>query len=198
MLTQLPGFQDSVHDSQQTFRALLNALARPGVPQAITAAMTPPAGLVPSCAAAALTLIDLETVVWLQPEIAPSVRGWLLFHTGCRFTNVLREADFAFIPEVTSLPDLRTFCWGSPEYPEASTTLFLQCASLSGGVPTTLQGPGIQTTIRVDLPLPDRFWQQWQVMTTHYPLGLDIWCFSEHQVLGLPRTAQCSHSSEEL
>ena len=76
MLTQLPGFADPVHDSQQTFRALLDALAQPGLYQT-TVAVAPPAGLTPSCAAAALTLLDLETTVWLQPGLPQAVPDWL-------------------------------------------------------------------------------------------------------------------------
>ncbi|MGD1861257.1 MAG: phosphonate C-P lyase system protein PhnH [Leptolyngbyaceae cyanobacterium] len=189
MLTQLPGFQDAVHDAQQTFRALLEALSRPGLPQT-TAVLTPPVGLLPSCAAAALTLLDLETVVWLQPDLPSAVRDWLLFHTGCPFTKEPQAADFAVIGDVACMPDLKVFNWGSPEYPEAATSLLLQCGELSGGPAISLQGPGIAAAIAIELPLPLQFWQQWQAMTASYPLGIDGWCFGHQQVIGLPRTAR--------
>lgn len=188
MLTQLPGFQNPIHDPQNTFRALLEALSRPGQPQT-TASLTPPPGLHPSCAAAALTLFDLETKIWLQPGLSQAVHGWLLFHTGCAFTDAPQAADFALIWDITAIPPLPTFHWGRPDYPEASTSLLLQCPSLTGGTAITLQGPGILNTIGIDIPLPADFWQQWQAMTTSYPLGIDSWCFSHHQVMGLPRTA---------
>ena len=100
--TQLPGFKDPVHEAQQTFRALLDALARPGMAQT-TAAVTPPAGLTSGCAAACLTLLDLETVVWLQPEISAPAKSWLLFHTGCRFTEQPQSADFALISTIATI-----------------------------------------------------------------------------------------------
>lgn len=189
MLTQLPGFQNPVHDAQQTFRALLEALARPGRAQP-TPTLTPPAALVPSCAAAALTLLDLEVKVWLQPGLSPAVRDWLLFHTGCLMTDHLPTADFALIWDVAAMPELSAFNWGNPTHPEASTSLLLQLDSLTGGPTVTLQGPGILDAIAVELPLAPLFWQQWQAMAAHYPLGLDGWCFCDHQVIGLPRTAR--------
>ncbi|NER80937.1 MAG: phosphonate C-P lyase system protein PhnH, partial [Leptolyngbya sp. SIO1D8] len=185
MLTTLPGFENPVHDAQRTFRALLDALARPGIPQAI-APLTPPSGLLPSCAAACLTLLDLETTVWLQPDTSEDIRSWLLFHTGCQLTRDPQTADFAVIADITTAPGLNDFYQGSPEYPEASTSLLIQLSALHGGQPVTLQGPGILQTIAVDLPMPSNFWQQWQSMTTGYPLGLDIWCFDQTQVMGLP------------
>lgn len=189
MLTQLPGFQDPIHDAQQTFRALLEALSRPGLSQT-TAVLTPPERLAPSCAAAALTLLDLETAVWLQSSLPSAVRDWLLFHTGCRFTEDLPAADFAVIDQSAQMPELAAFNWGSPEYPEASTSLLLQCEALTGGPAVSLQGPGIVDAIAVDPVLPLSFWQQWQAMTANYPLGLDAWCCAERQVIGLPRTAR--------
>ncbi|MEM1308714.1 MAG: phosphonate C-P lyase system protein PhnH [Cyanobacteria bacterium P01_H01_bin.153] len=189
MLTQLPGFQDPVHDAQQTFRALLEALSRPGLPQT-TAILTSPEGLLPSCAAAALTLFDLETTVWLQPDLPTAVRDWLLFHTGCPFTSEPQAADFAVIGDLAQMPDLTTFNWGSSEYPEASTSLLLQCGDLSGGPTISLRGPGIMEAIAIALPLSQQFWLQWQAMTASYPLGLDSWCFGHQQVIGLPRTAR--------
>lgn len=191
----LPGFCDPVHDAQRTFRALLDALARPGISHT-TASVTPPPGLTTSCAAAALTLLDLETSVWLQAHCSEDIKSadiksWLLFHTGCRFTDNPQQADFALIWTVSHGLSLQDFNWGTPEYPEASTSLLIQCPSLHGGNAITLQGPGILGEMTVDVSLSHSFWQQWQQMTRHYPLGVDAWCFADNRVMGLPRTSHC-------
>ncbi len=196
MITQLPGFQGAVHDGQRTFRALLNALARPGLVQT-TAVLTPPEGLVPSCAAATLTLLDLETTLWLQVGIPEAVRSWLLFHTGCRFTPDPHRADFALITDLATAPALTEFNFGNAEYPEASTTLLMQLPTLAGGAPVSLQGPGIQGAITVDLPVGDEFWLQWQAMGDRYPLGIDAWCFAGEQVVGLPRTSRLRAKNQQ-
>ncbi|MEM9214371.1 MAG: phosphonate C-P lyase system protein PhnH [Cyanobacteria bacterium P01_F01_bin.150] len=187
----LPGFADPVHDSQRTFRALLDALARPGILQS-TPALTAPSELTSSCAAACLTLLDLETSVWLQPCLPESVRSWLLFYTGCCFTPDPNTADFAIIVDVESAPSLDQFCYGTPEYPEASTSLLMQIPSMEGGLEVTLKGPGILDAIAIAPSVTVDFWQQWQEMTTEYPLGLDVWFFADEQILGLPRTARLS------
>ena len=189
MVTQLAGFIDTVHDAQQTFRALLDALARPGMLQT-TVSLKPPAGLVPSCAAACLTLLDLETLVWLQPGLTEDVRSWLVFHTGCRFTHNPQTADFALIWDIDNAPNLDEFAWGNAEYPEASTSLLIQLPTLTDGESISLKGPGILESIEVKLPLSAAFWQQWETMTDEYPLGLDCWCFAQQQIMGLPRTAR--------
>jgi alpha-D-ribose 1-methylphosphonate 5-triphosphate synthase subunit PhnH len=184
----LAGFKNPVHDAQQTFRALLDALARPGIAQT-TAPVSSPQGLTVGCAAACLTLLDLETVVWLQPGMSEAVRSWLLFHTGCRFTEQPQAADFAIIHDIQTMPRLDQFRWGTAAYPEASTSLLVQLPSLSGEHTVTLQGPGILAAVTLQTSLNQGFWQQWQELTADYPLGLDAWCFVDHQVLGLPRTA---------
>ena len=61
MVTIYPGFQDLIHDSQSTFKTLLDALSRPGIVNQITAQLTPPSKLNTACATACLTLFDLET-----------------------------------------------------------------------------------------------------------------------------------------
>ncbi|MEL6384647.1 MAG: phosphonate C-P lyase system protein PhnH [Cyanobacteria bacterium J06626_18] len=197
MPTKLPGFPNPVHDAQRTFRALLDALARPGIPQT-TATLSPPSPLSPSCAAACLTLLDLETVLWLQPGTLENVRSWLLFHTGCRFTTDSQAADLALIGDIATAPSLDNFQQGTVEYPEASTSLFIQLPALEGGLPMTLQGPGILNAITITLPLPIHFWQHWQAISAGYPLGIDCWCFTDSQVLGLPRTARLTQNSQKV
>jgi alpha-D-ribose 1-methylphosphonate 5-triphosphate synthase subunit PhnH len=194
MITQIPGFADAIHDSQHTFRSLLEALARPGTQQT-TAPLVPPEGLCISAAAALLTLLDLETSLWLQPGSPAAIAGWVTFHTGCQITNQCDRADFALIHTPAKIPDLTAFSWGTPEYPEASTSLLIQCPDLTSDVVQWLQGPGIPTAIAATIPLSAQFWQQWQVMTTHFPLGVDAWFFSQQQVIGLSRTTQVQLSS---
>lgn len=189
-LTHLPGFQDSIHDAQQTFRALLDAHARPGTPYAIAANMTTPLGLTPACAAACLTLLDLDVQVWLQPSFAPEVRAWLLFHTGCCFTQQPQEADFAIIQDVATITELSSFNWGTAEEPEASTTLLIQVESWEGGLPVVITGPGILEKQEIAPTIPRHFWDFWAKNYQAYPQGVDVLLFAENTVIGLPRTAK--------
>lgn len=186
----LQGFQDSIHDAQRTFRALLDANARPGTPYLITADMSVPLGLTPACGAACLTLLDLDVVVWLQPSFADQVRAWLLFHTGCRFTQYPEEADFALIQDLAGLEELSIFSWGTGEKPEASTTLLVQLESFEMGQPVMLTGPGILDQQAIAPTLPVNFWDFWMQNHQVYPQGVDVFLFTQYAVMGLPRTAK--------
>lgn len=186
----LPGFKDNVQDAQQTFRRLLDALANPGRVEAIANAPMPPGDLTPACAAACLTLLDLETRVWIQPGLDGAVRSWLAFHTGCRFTSDAQQAHFAVIGNVADMPQLQAFNWGSAECPEASTTLLMQTPSLVQGASVVLQGPGILGERAIAPQVPLHFWEQWLANHRAYPLGVDVFLFSQHEVMGLPRTAE--------
>jgi alpha-D-ribose 1-methylphosphonate 5-triphosphate synthase subunit PhnH len=190
IVTYLPGFQDSIHDGQRTFRALLDANARPGTPYWITADMSVPLGLTPACGAACLTLLDLDVVVWLQPSFTDQVRAWLLFHTGCRFTQYPEKADFALIQDLAGLEELSIFSWGTGEKPEASATLLVQVESFEMGQPVMLTGPGILDQQAIVPTLPLHFWDFWMQNHQVYPQGVDVFLFTENAVMGLPRTAK--------
>lgn len=196
MVISLPGFQDAVHESQTTFRALLEAFAHPGRSCSIASSLTPPEGLSSACAAACLTLLDLETQVWLQPGL--EIESWLRFHTGCRFTHDPYQANFAVIGEVSRSPDLQAFYPGTPEYPEKSTTLLIQVEGLVGGEVVGLAGPGILGEKTIAPQLPTRFWQQWINNHRIYPLGVDVFLFDHVQVIGLPRTTAIQRDGKTL
>ncbi|NEQ55643.1 MAG: phosphonate C-P lyase system protein PhnH, partial [Leptolyngbya sp. SIO3F4] len=70
-------------------------------------------------------------------------------------------------------------------------------SELTGGEPTKLKGPGILDEIEIKAPVESTFWQQWQMMTEDYPLGIDCWYFSKTQIIGLPRTSKLMTTSKE-
>lgn len=188
---QLPGFKDSVHDAQTTFRSLLAALANPGRQCQIGSLLKTPVGLSSACAAACLTLLDLETQVWLQPTLKEDVKNWLLFHTSCRFTDQPEIADFAIIHNCQSMPLLSTFKRGTEEEPEASTTLFVQVENFESGHAVTLTGPGIKSEqVLTVTGLSSIFWEDLTKNVLNYPLGIDIFLFTTDKVIGLPRTTK--------
>ncbi|MEB3882356.1 phosphonate C-P lyase system protein PhnH [Lyngbya sp. CCY1209] len=197
MTVQLPGLADPVHDAQTSFRALLDALSHPGQPRTIPPFLTPPRDLNPACAIACLTLLDLETEVWLSPEFPSEVGRWLVFHSGCRWGTDPGTADFALIRDIAELPDLTQFNPGTAEEPETAATLLIQVPSLQGGEAVTLTGPGILGEQNINLPVSAQFWVQWRENVRQYPQGIDIFFFSDREVVGLPRTAQLKPSEGE-
>jgi len=195
LTTTFPGFTDITSDSQQTFRALLTALAEPGKQLTIPARLAVPDGLTPACGAACLTLIDFETVVWLSPTLPNPIRDWLRFHTGCTFTSQPMQSTFAIISDWEAV-SLTQFCRGSAEAPEESTTLLIQVQQLQTDSSVSLSGPGILRSRTVSPAVSPDFWQMWQQNHAAYPRGVDCFLFSEHQVMGLPRSIQVQLGAE--
>jgi alpha-D-ribose 1-methylphosphonate 5-triphosphate synthase subunit PhnH len=135
-----------------------------------------------------LTLLDLETRVWLQPGFSKDFKAWLLFHTGCNFVFSSNLADFGLINDIEAIPELSNFNWGTAEQPETSTTLLIPIDSWEGGKTVELIGPGILGNRRISPLLPGHFWDCWKANHQAYPLGVDVFLFTDERVMGLPRT----------
>jgi alpha-D-ribose 1-methylphosphonate 5-triphosphate synthase subunit PhnH len=139
------GFAEPVIAAQASFRAVLDAMAHPGRITTIEAIDQAPAPLQPASYALALTLIDFETPVWLDPALTvPSVTEALAFHCGCPLVEAAERAVFALIGSPADMPPLAAFAPGTPAYPDRSTTLIMQLPSLDGGPEVALEGPGIE------------------------------------------------------
>ncbi|SFL11342.1 phosphonate C-P lyase system protein PhnH [Methylobacterium pseudosasicola] len=186
-----PGFADPVHDAQGTFRAVMDALARPGLPQRLEAGLNPPAPLTPELAAIALALTDADTPVWLDAGLAavPEVAAYLRFHTGAPLTDSPAQAAFALIRDPARCPPLARFAQGTPAYPDTATTLVFALDALTSGEGLRLTGPGIDGTARIALaPQPDSFVAQLAANRSGFPLGLDLILTAPGRVAGLPRS----------
>ncbi|MCI5078349.1 phosphonate C-P lyase system protein PhnH [Oricola sp.] len=187
------GFAEPVFASQAVFRAVMDAMARPGTVQPIDAGTNPPPPLNATAAAVMLTLADADTPVWLGPALArnDAVRGWLSFHTGAPMAEFASEAAFALMVDAGAVPPLTGFALGTQEYPDRSTTLVLQVDALTGGPNLTLAGPGIKGTQTIaPRPMPGHFDLQWREINGLYPRGLDIILAAPDAVACLPRTTR--------
>src|SRR5712675_1531733 len=175
-----PAFTDPVRGSQAVFRSVMDAMARPGtIVAAGDLAQAPqPLGLV--AAAVALTLIDYETPVWLDPALAqsPEVAAWLRFHTGAPLTD-----------DPPRMPPFEAFSQGSMEYPDRATTLVLQVERLSDNGGFWLSGSGIRGSRALSAsPLPADFAARMRANRALFPRGLDIIVASATMVAALPRS----------
>jgi alpha-D-ribose 1-methylphosphonate 5-triphosphate synthase subunit PhnH len=185
-----PGLADPVHDSQRIFRALLRALAHPGSRVALGQGIEGPLPLDPATAAAALTLADYDTPVWIDwIADTPQLRSYLKFHCGCPIVERSQEAAFAVVSDPENMPRLALFAQGIDQYPDRSATLLLQVPDLEQGPGVTLSGPGIREAVRIaPAGLPDWFWNDWRLNAAQYPLGVDIFLTCGEAVIGLPRS----------
>ncbi|UFZ04252.1 phosphonate C-P lyase system protein PhnH [Bradyrhizobium ontarionense] len=188
-----PGFVDQTLAAQSTFRAVMEAMARPGRPQRVDVEVGRPSSLMPGAAAIALTLFDHDTPVWLDPILssAPDVGAWLKFHTGAPMVADLALASFALVAEPGALPDLDSFALGSAEYPDRSTTLIMQVPSLSSGETYRLRGPGIDRTISLRATIaPADLFERLSINERLFPRGIDVVLIDGTSVVAIPRTAR--------
>jgi len=177
-----PGFTDPVLNAQSCFRAVLDAMARPGRVHTVSLPSAPPP-LGAAAAAVLLTLIDHETPLWVDPALH-GARDWITFHCGAP-SACISQAAFAVALSMPDLPGLRP---GTHETPEAAATLILQVASLSAGRRLSLRGPGLREPgiMTVD-GLPDDFRQRWAANRALFPCGIDLILCAGSTLAALPR-----------
>jgi len=183
MDTRFPGFADPVLDAQSTFRAVLEAMSRPGRIQPIVAPPELPPGLSPAAASVLLTLVDASTP--LRLAAGAEAEAWVRFHCGCPLVS--EGAAFVLDPAV-SLLDLDP---GTDEEPERGATLILEVASLAEGEGWRLTGPGIRDAHRLHVAgAPAGFVADWTRNRTRFPRGVDVILCAGAQIAALPRSVQ--------
>lgn len=187
------GFVEPVLDAQATFRAIMDAMARPASVAKFEPRAVPPAPLTSLAGAIACTLADADTPVWLDTLLGDgeAVRVWLGFHTGTRVVSAPIDATFALIGDPSKMPPLDRFAQGTQEYPDRSATLILQLPSLEGGAALTFRGPGIKNSATISpLGLPADFAAQWSQNTKRFPRGVDLILTAGNRLACLPRSAR--------
>jgi alpha-D-ribose 1-methylphosphonate 5-triphosphate synthase subunit PhnH len=197
----VPGFSDPVLASQAVFRTVMEAMARPGEIAEIDVALAPPPPLGIAAAALALTLLDFETPVWLDPTLAaaPEVDGWLKFHTGAPRAADPATAAFAFIAKPAAMPAFDAFGLGSVEYPDGSTTLVLEVETLTDGDAFQLSGPGIKGSRSLAAaPLPADFAARMAANRARFPRGVDLVLTCGRRLAALPRSVHLTRSDRRV
>lgn len=194
----LPGFADPTRESQSAFRAIMNATARPGTLADLSAAPAPPEGLGRAAGAVALTLIDADTPLWLDPAWRGTpIETWLRFHCTCPLAPDPAAAAFALIADPAAMPPLAAFNQGDARYPDRAATLILQLPALAGGPALSLQGPGIASrTPAAPEGLPSGFWDARADLVAHFQYGIDLMLCAQSHLLSIPRTTRVTDTSK--
>ena len=181
------GFEAPAVQAAFAFRAVMDAMARPGTWHDI-AGVTPPAPLSAAAGCVLLTLCDGDTPLYLAGDAdCEAVRAWVAFHTGAPITD---KTDCMFaLGSWGALVPMADYRVGTPEYPDRSATLIVDGAD-EAGVGVTLRGPGIQTQMDFTLPEISAF----QANAALFPLGLDFIFASGSRVAALPRSTAVTAS----
>lgn len=185
MSLDLPGFADPVTETQACFRAVLDAMARPGRVHRAGAGLRPPAPLAPATAAVLLTLLDGDTPLWLDAGCA-AARAWIGFHCGA---PICAEPGQALFGLCLTFPDLTHFHDGSDEAPEDSATLIVQVGGFADGRKLVVHGPGLRAPSALCADgLPVGFIEAWQTNHRMFPRGVDLILCAGDLLAALPRS----------
>ena len=99
----------------------------------------------------------------------------------------------ALIADAGALPDLERFVFGSNEYPDRSTTLILQVASLIHGPAWELRGPGIDGVAVLNATFePKDLFDRLSINATLFPRGIDVVLVADDAIAAIPRTTRAT------
>lgn len=197
---QWSAFDDPVHDSQRVYRQLLSAMAEPGTFAELQVSPWRPedAAIGVACWSTLLTLCDLDTRVWLAPELAAGGLAEALgFHTGSRLVDTPAEADFALLTPATLAEPAPIFSEGSDTYPDRSTTLLVVLERLDAEGPWRLQGPGIPESRYLGVGAGDALMHRLAANQARFPRGLDAILTCGDRLAAVPRSTRITSSRVE-
>ncbi|MFM8745557.1 MAG: phosphonate C-P lyase system protein PhnH [Aestuariivirga sp.] len=183
------GFAEPAADAAHAFRAIMKAMARPGVVTGVPSALTPPAPLLPAAAAIALTLCDFQTPVWFSPRLANAeLAQYLRFHTGAPLVTDVSRALFLFLTADDDTPALEDLAQGTHEYPDRSASLVIQVPGFHTGA-IEIAGPGIPSPAGFGVAgIGSPFWQALERNHARFPLGVDVFFATSSSIAALPRS----------
>lgn len=191
---------DPVHGSQQTFRRLLDAMARPGQVQSLTnTPLAVPAPWPVAVGLLALTLVDQAVALAATGQGADDLAQYLQFNTGANLADP-SEAEYVFghggdssLPILVSR--LRT---GTLEEPHTGATLVVAVQALGEGVQghhllLTLAGPGIPEQRQLAVSgLSPAVLAARAAAVAEFPMGIELVLVDPRcMVACLPRSTQC-------
>lgn len=178
------GFNDSARDGARAFRAILNAMSRPGAIITLDGTQHGPEPISVAAAATLLTLCDRTTPLYLAGAYDNRVlREWIAFH--CAAPIVAAE-DAAFtLGDWAALQPIDRFAIGEPEYPDRSATLIVDNHDFNAS-PSRLIGPGIKESTVLALPDTTIFAANHAL----FPLGWDAILTSGQRLAAIPRSTE--------
>jgi alpha-D-ribose 1-methylphosphonate 5-triphosphate synthase subunit PhnH len=187
---------DEIHDAQRHFRAVLDAMSRPGrICRLHSVALTCPPGLHAGSACVAFALFNADVTFHLA-GYSEGAETYLRANSHSR-PAIAEKADYLFLHGQGDAAPLQVAAVGTPSYPETGATAIIQVGRIgkssgTGGLALSLTGPGIEhreTAFVTDLS--PALLEALKARNTEFPLGIDAILISHDDcVLCLPRTTR--------
>jgi alpha-D-ribose 1-methylphosphonate 5-triphosphate synthase subunit PhnH len=171
--------------AQRTFRAVLDALARPGTVQQLPTSERVPAALLP-----VLALADLDTPACVLA--GPETENWADALATATTAPIVELAAARLVTALRPLAtgELAAVRTGSAAAPEDGALVALAVPALDGGTPLRLSGPGV-AGVRTIAPqgVPADLVAARAAAT--FPAGIDVLLVTaDGHLLGLPRSTR--------
>ncbi|TCP53612.1 alpha-D-ribose 1-methylphosphonate 5-triphosphate synthase subunit PhnH [Tamaricihabitans halophyticus] len=173
-------------DAQRVFRAVLDALSRPGQVQRLA---TDPASELPPVLLPVLALADLGTGVYVRHE-DPHWVDVVRVVTNAPIAD-LGSARLVAAEGTLSATELAALPRGSASAPEHGALVALAVSDVDGGATRwQLSGPGVPGELRVSLAgVGSDLLAARDVAVAGYPAGIDLLLVApDGRMVGLPRT----------
>lgn len=189
---------DQVFDSQAAFRALLDAMSRPGSVQRLPVVPTsPPPGFNGNALTILRTLCDNRVTVGVASPAGADAEAWceyVALNVGSPLAPS-SDAGYVVFDGAALHPDFATLGLGDPEYPEHGATAIVQVRALGGeagadALSLELSGPGVDGSRTLSVAgLHRDYLTARDRACSEYPLGIDMLLVGPAgRVTALPRS----------
>lgn len=183
---------DQVFDAQRHFRVLLDAMSRPGKIATLNDVdLECPAGLTKAETLIAFALLNAD-VGFCVEGLAEDAETYLALNTNAHIVDP-DEADFLFVSGADRSEAMMEAKIGDPRYPEGGATLVTRVQSIGSGTTSmTLEGPGVDGSVRLDVDgLSRSFLDDRAIKNEEFPIGVDVILVDRSdRVVCLPRTTK--------
>ncbi|GLO65411.1 MULTISPECIES: phosphonate C-P lyase system protein PhnH [Oceanobacillus] len=182
-----------VHDTQHTYRKILDSMSKPGKISSVEFKLEHELHCFPATFLVALTLFDAEVnfhVIANDTKLANLLSQYTVA------TQVpIEKADYIIVKNNTDPGDLiktlKKGCVGTLSDPHQSATLMVEQQNIIENGNLELSGPGIKETHSIGLEVSEEFWWERDEKIKEYPLGIDlIFTDQNSNIVCIPRTTK--------
>ncbi|ENY99939.1 phosphonate C-P lyase system protein PhnH [Clostridium thermobutyricum] len=187
---------ETIHFIQESYRKLLNTMARPGVIEKLEDNFSKECNWIDflfGTYSIMKMLLDTETsfnIFSLEENKNENIINGL---TGAKIKDT-NESDFIFVSldkRENIKEAIKNANIGDLINPEKGATIFIEVKDINKGIKVKLKGPGILGEKNIFLPLESSLIHMRNEKVSEYPTGIDlVFIDKEGNILSIPRTTK--------